>query len=427
MTLEERAHLILAFAKVLYTNGQTTGQIWAVTERLGRALNLPVKLLPPRWGELQLIVEDDQRGQLLFVTDAEPVSTNMQRVVPAMKAVDALIKGDLTPSHAAKLIDSIAQEPPLPAWIFSLGAALGAVALSLLFGLRHFPSLVIIFLSAACGGLLRRLIAKYSTNVFLQPFFASLLAGMIGALAARGGFSFASQLVAICPCMILVPGPHLLNSGLDMIHGWLHLGATRMMYALLILLAISLGLMIGLACFHVYLPLELQATPRLPFWQDILAAGVAIGAFSIFYSTHFSLLAWPLCIGMLAHTLRWIMMSMFGASIIMGDLYACVLVSVIMTIVARRREMPFAAVSFVAVVSMMPGIFIFQMASGLIQLTDWSHTTLALISVTIANSIMALMITLTMCMGLLIPKLFIDYLIEKKIKVIEKIASPASS
>jgi hypothetical protein len=53
MTLAQRSSLVLAFARVLYVNGQATEQIVAAAERLGRTLGLRAKVMP-RWGELRL-------------------------------------------------------------------------------------------------------------------------------------------------------------------------------------------------------------------------------------------------------------------------------------------------------------------------------------------------------------------------------------
>ncbi|MGZ5260976.1 MAG: threonine/serine exporter family protein, partial [Burkholderiales bacterium] len=62
-------------------------------------------------------------------------------------------------------------------------------------------------------------------------FCAALLAGIIGGLAVRYQLSSSLRLVAVCPCMILVPGPHLLNAAMDLIEGRIHLGAARAVYA----------------------------------------------------------------------------------------------------------------------------------------------------------------------------------------------------
>ena len=54
MTLEHGSNLVLAFARVLYVNGQATEQTVAAAERLGHTLGLRAKVMP-RWGELRLL------------------------------------------------------------------------------------------------------------------------------------------------------------------------------------------------------------------------------------------------------------------------------------------------------------------------------------------------------------------------------------
>ncbi len=56
LTLEDRADLVLAAAQVLFVNGQSTDQVLASAERLGRTLGLRAEIMP-RWGELQLKAE----------------------------------------------------------------------------------------------------------------------------------------------------------------------------------------------------------------------------------------------------------------------------------------------------------------------------------------------------------------------------------
>ena len=59
MRLEERSHLVLAFARVLYVNGQATDQTVAAAQGLGLRLGLCAKIML-RLGELQLQSEDKE-------------------------------------------------------------------------------------------------------------------------------------------------------------------------------------------------------------------------------------------------------------------------------------------------------------------------------------------------------------------------------
>jgi hypothetical protein len=91
---------------------------------------------------------------------------------------------------------------------------------------------------------------------------------------------------------------------------------------------------------------------------------------------------------------------------------ASLVVGLVITPVARRSHVPFAAIGFASVVSMILGVYLFKMAGGILQIASTSSIPFELISATVADGVTALIITLGMSFGLIVPKLAIDRLWE---------------
>jgi uncharacterized membrane protein YjjP (DUF1212 family) len=407
VTASECSRLVLDFARVLHANGQATEQTVGAAERLARALGVPATIIP-RWSDIEFVA-DREAGSVTAQIAAKPAGVEMDRVAAAMGAIEDIAAGRLPADAAVTRIAEISRSPPAPTWLFTIAAAAGAAALAVIFGVEHGAAAVLIFASAGIGALLRRALSRRSANLFIQPFCAAVLAGVIGGIAVRYDLSSSLRLVAVCPCMVLVPGPHVLNGMLDLVNGRITLGTARLLYAGLVVVAISVGLLLGLALLGVSLPTD-PAGRAILLWQDVMAAGVAVAAYGIFFSMPLRMLPWPVAIGMFAHSLRWAVIAQLGFGPEAGASVACAAVALILTPIARRTHMPFAAIGFAAVVSMIPGVYLFRMASGLLQITESPQLRPDILGATLADGLTAANVIMAMSFGLIVPKLIIDHI-----------------
>ena len=85
---------------------------------------------------------------------------------------------------------------------------------------------------------------------------------------------------------------------------------------------------------------------------------------------------------------------------------ACLVVGIILVPLAWRLRLPFAAVGFAAVVALIPGVYTFRMASGLLELRAHVGDLSSLTVATLVDAVNAILIVLAMTSGLALPKRF---------------------
>jgi len=388
--------LVARAAAVLHANGESTAVTLAAVDRLNEGFGTDYRLIPS-WTGLTLL----DGGRHPLITVSSPTAVALRAVATAMAAVDAV--GSKTAGRAglAAALDRADAARPASLGAFVLACAAGAAALSIIFGAEDATAVLLVALSAGLGGLLRRLLGRLHVGAIGQVFAAALLAGAIGGIAVNADLSSSLRLIAVCPAMILVPGPHILNGALDLLALRIPLGFARIGYALVILLAIGCGLAIALAVFGTSLPVE-PAGRTVPLLLDVAAAAVAAACYSVYFASPYRLVVWPVVVGAVAHGLRWWAMEVLGLDIAIGALVACLLVGAVMAPVADRLHVPFAAVAFAAVVSLVPGVYVFRMldALGDVAFGGTDATLLGAIS----DGTTAALIVLAMAVGLALPK-----------------------
>ncbi|MBT1585604.1 threonine/serine exporter family protein [Curtobacterium flaccumfaciens] len=384
-------------AEILHSNGQESADTVETATALLRPTD-PAATVDLSWAGVTV----HGQGQKRFLP-AVPAAINMRRVEAVLLALNAYRRDGRSLSNLDQHLSNAAALPPAPLWLFMLACITGGTSLAVIFGARTLPGLIVIAISCALGGLVRRLLGRIDVGPLAQAFVAALVAGLVGGIAVQLDLSTPLRLVAVCPAMILVPGPHILNGLIDIARLRVPLGTARLVFAAATLGCIGVGVSVGLALCGVTLPLEPASVP-VPVWADVPAAGIAAASFCVYFSAPARLFFWPVIVGMLAHAARWLVMGPGHQSIAVGALVACILVSVILVPISRRRGLPFAAVGFASVVALVPGVYIFRTINGLFTLLQEPATadTTHLLGVA-SDATTASAIIVGMMVGLLVP------------------------
>ncbi|NUU41839.1 threonine/serine ThrE exporter family protein [Tardiphaga robiniae] len=405
-TAREAALGVVALAAtLLFANGQTTERTVVAAERLGRALGVPARVLPD-WDKLTVELEGTSLSRIVAT---KPLGIDMNKVLAVTAVVDRLCDGTLRAEEARSALLLAGNVPPISTLQFTSFAAFGAVSLGVIFGVLDSSSLILIGTSAALGALVRRWLSVFSNNPFIQPLCAALIASITTTISAIGLHQpIANALVAFCPCMVLVPGPHLLNGAIDLVRTRIALGIARLTYACMIVLMICVGLLLGFIADSSTLQAAGPIAP-VPLLADVVAAGCAVASFGNLFSMPWRMLPFPIAAGMLGHAAHWALISLASANVATGALVACILVSIIVTPVVDRFHLPFAALGFSAVVSMIPGFFLFEAASALVELVSLGpRAPIALLSNIAANGATAFLVILAMSFGLILPRILLE-------------------
>ena len=387
--------VVLDAAALLHGNGQSTGMTLTAVERLNRGLKTAVTLIPT-WPSLQLV----DPGGVVRAAAVSPTAINMRRVAAVMAVVDRAQDGPLEHSVVQREIAAAHRESVSDTVLFSLACATGAGALAVVFGAQHPLTVLVVALGAALGGLARRGIGRLGAGPLTQAFTAALIAGLIGVAAANLHVEDATGLVVLCPAMVLVPGPHILNGALDLLALRVSLGGARLGYAALLIAAVATGLILGLAAGGLDIAVT-QSGGGVPFGVDVLAAGVAAGSYPVFFSMPYRMIGWPVGVGMLAHAAHWVALTAWHLDLAIAALLSTLIAGVLLIPVSHRLRIPFAAIGFASVVALVPGVYLFRMLSGLVQFA--SSPTPELLTVLAADGSVAALIVAAMATGLAVP------------------------
>ena len=391
----DRLDTVLSAAVLLHDNGQSTDMTLIAVNRLNRGLGVTCTLIPS-WASMVAIGPSSPAR----ISATKPLAVNMRRVSAAMRVIDCAEDGPLDDRLVRHALTDAAAQSNSSAVAFVIACATGAAALSVVFGANDLRTIALVALSAAIGGTFRRALGRLGVGALAQVFTAAIVAGLGGAIAAHLGHGETTGLAAVCPAMVLVPGPHILNGALDLLASRIVLGLARLGYATMLVAAIAAGLVLGLRFGGQTLPLS-SADIHVGFCADVLAAGVAAASYPVYFSMPYRMIGWPAAAGIVTHAAHWWTITEWHANLATAAAVSCLIVGTALTPISYRLRIPFTAIGFAAVVALVPGMYMFRTLAGLVQLAGGASP--QLLTATVSNGAIATLVVAGMAIGLTVP------------------------
>ncbi len=388
------ADVIADAAQVLHGNGNTTDSTIHAVERLNEVFRTSYRVVPT-WREITLV---DADGAVVRTREVNLSAINMRRVTHLTQVIDG--PEPPTPAQVERAVDEAGEMAVRPTWLFAAAAGAGAALLAVIFGASHVHSVVMLFLAAALGGVVRRVLGR-RCSLTTQVFAAALIGGLAGAASVHVGWTSNARLIAVCPAMVLVPGPQVLNGCMDIARRRHDLGLARLSDAALTVLAISAGVVGGLLLGGASLPVTAQFRAA-PLWVDVAGAALVACCYPVYFSMPWRTIPWAFLAGGIGHAAHWLTINELGWNAAGASLANCLVVAVLLTPVCLREHIPFAGAGFAAVVALVPGVYFFRAGAGLVDLLDATTASPDLIA-TAEDLTTAGFIVLAMAIGLLVP------------------------
>ncbi|MEV4264604.1 threonine/serine exporter family protein [Kribbella sp. NPDC049584] len=379
---------------VLHANGAESERAERRTRQLAHALGLNARVeLGWSWSDFSF-GDHSVRG-----SSAVPSGVASNRVFAVDRIINELDTGLAALADAWERLRWAAVLPPPHLAVFAAACVAGGCGLAVIFGIRGTTALAVIAVCCAAGAFVRRGLAHRGANAYTQSAAAALVAGLGAAIS--GGAGSAVGLIALCPCLILVPGPHLLNGSLDIAALRIPLGASRLVYAAAVMTAITAGLLVGLRLGQAHLATDISG-PGVPLWVEVPTAGFLAVAYGVFYGVPLRVLYWPCLVGGAAHAVRWTV-AQTGADAWVGAGLACLFAGLVLVPVCARWQLPFSTIGFASVVSLLPGVLLFRALAGFAQLPSTAGAPGGQLLVETAdNASSAALVLLAMALGFLV-------------------------
>jgi uncharacterized membrane protein YjjP (DUF1212 family) len=113
------------------------------------------------------------------------------------------------------------------------------------------PSCALVFAASGIAMVVRQVLTRWHFNPLVSFFVTAFVATSIAGLGVRHAVSQHPDMVMAASVLLLIPGFPLINAVSDMVKGYVNTGVARWTFAMLLILASSMGILLAFTLWKV--------------------------------------------------------------------------------------------------------------------------------------------------------------------------------
>lgn len=426
-TLRRKLDLLLRTGQILMESSADTSRVKRNMERTAAYLGLPKENLHMNidYYMLQVNVSDEYHS-FSKMQRCDKHVINMLAIQEVSKLSWRAIQQDYSLDKYEEELEKIANgKHYYKDWMIAIGAGLACGGFCIQFGC-DWTAFFYASIAAILGNRLRMFLNHSGSNLYanfaVAAFVSTILAWLSSFLSTPTVQAALPEFLRpilftktpwhplLACALYIVPGVPLINAVNDLLDNHINTGLVRAMNTLLIVIAMSFGIMLAIKCgsFDGFAK-DLPTIPHHSFYVYAIAAAISAMGFATIYNIPYRLMPWIALGGVICVCTRnFIFLDPssgnigLGLGIVVGSLCGSALISIINIKAVHLLHTPHQCITIPAVIPIVPGVLMYRALYGFMGMQGVVGEVTHAMSFAINGSLVLVCIAL----GVAIPNIF---------------------
>lgn len=426
-TLRRKLDLLLRTGQILMESSADTSRVKRNMERTAAYLGLPKENLHMNidYYMLQVNVSDEYHS-FSKMQRCDKHVINMLAIQEVSKLSWRAIQKDYSLDKYEEELEKIANgKHYYKDWVIAIGAGLACGGFCIQFGC-DWTAFFYASIAAILGNRLRMFLNHSGSNLYanfaVAAFVSTILAWLSSFLSTPTVQAALPEFLRpilftetpwhplLACALYIVPGVPLINAVNDLLDNHINTGLVRAMNTLLIVIAMSFGIMLAIKCgsFDGFAK-DLPTIPHHSFYVYAVAAAISAMGFATIYNIPYRLMPWIAVGGIICVCTRNFVFldpstgnAGLGLGIVVGSLCGSALISIINIKAVHILHTPHQCITIPAVIPIVPGVLMYRALYGFMGMQGVVGEVTHAMSFAINGSLVLVCIAL----GVAIPNIF---------------------